>query len=75
MSDENQNNKKSIFSNEDTIVRRAWIESAVQGARSSLTSVPPDAAPLADVAAPLDHDVGPQGPYLAWSGGRRCSGT
>ena len=34
MSDKEQEN--SLFSNEDTLVRRAWIESALTGVRSHL---------------------------------------
>ena len=79
MSDENQNNKNQLFSNADTIVRRNWIESAVQSARSSLFTGPLDSAALPDAAVQPEKGKARQperrGPYLAWSAGERRSGT
>jgi hypothetical protein len=34
----NKKNNESIFSNEDTLVRRAWIDSALDSVRSHLSS-------------------------------------
>lgn len=80
MSEDNQNNKNIYFSNEDTIIRRAWIESAVAGARSSVLADQPSVADLPDASTPIEEprhsgDSRPAGPYLAWSAGERRSGT
>ena len=79
MSDKKQNNNDVHFSNQDTIIRRAWIESAVESVKSSLD---PgnfcDAIPhVLDEAAPVtESNVSDRpGIYLAWSGGARRSGT
>ena len=80
MSDDNQNNKNRYFSNEDTIVRRAWIESALAGARSSVLTGQLSASDLPEASVPAHepdqaHDSRPSGPYLAWSASERRSGT
>ncbi len=78
MSDEN--NKNIFFSNEDTIVRRAWIESALASARLSLSADRASAMGLPDGSCTTDEASGddnaqPSGPYLAWSADERRSGT
>ncbi len=88
MSDKNK--KEVVFRNEDTLVRRAWIESALEGVRTSLSSsfntlefgepasppaaVAPERQPAAD---PKDAAVVNKRPalYVAWSAGVRRSGT
>lgn len=80
MSDENKKNKNMFFSNEDTIVRRAWIESALASVRSSLLLDEMPAADLPDVPSPAEQansadSAQPAGPYLVWSADERRSGT
>ena len=86
MSDDKHN--KPEFTNEDTIVRRAWIESALEGVRGRLNSIYPEfgaglqetgpdeipeqPAARPDAAAPQRRR--PQ-LYVAWSSPTRRSGT
>ena len=86
MSDKNE--KQDLIRNEDTLLRRAWIESAIQGVRSSLASR--SAAPeygeraITDAPAPDETNRSPSysgaasrrpALYVAWSAGRRRSAT
>ncbi len=87
----NKNNNDSIFSNQDTLVRRAWINSALDSVRSRLSSGAENDA----VAGNLDSNAVGQPPveprqpeaanhqdsseqpnlYVAWSSQERRSGT
>lgn len=80
----NKNKKNSMFSNQDTIVRRAWIESALESARSSRTENESDNYSHGHVALPLEGESAAESPagsdsqqglYLAWSSQERFSGT
>jgi len=86
MSDKNI--KEEFFRNEDTLVRRAWIESALDGVRASLSSSfnalefgEPASTPAASELQPTAETkvaaVGKNRPalYVAWSAGARRSGT
>lgn len=88
MSDKNK--KEDFFRNEDTLVRRAWIESALDGARASLSTAfnaPEFGEPTGiRAAAASELQVAPESIitvsgksrpalYVAWSAGRRRSGT
>jgi len=88
MSDKNKN--EEFFRNTDTLVRRAWIESALEGVRASLGSGLSalefgDAADAPAAAGaerpPLAQSAGaPAGKskprlYVAWSAGIRRAGT
>lgn len=88
MSDKNK--KEEFFRNEDTLVRRAWIESALEGVRASLSSAfnAPEfgeptgirTAAAAELQIPPEPRIPESGKnrpalYVAWSAGRRRSGT
>lgn len=86
MSDKNE--KEQLFRNEDTLLRRAWIESAIQGVRSSLSggADAPEFGerPGTDGAAAGEtsrtgkpNSTAAKRPalYVAWSAGVRRSGT
>jgi len=47
----NKKNNESIFSNEDTLVRRAWIDSALNSVRSHLSSGMSESEPTSFVSA------------------------
>lgn len=84
-------NRNESFTNEDTIVRRAWIHSALASVRDRLkTAYPdPDAATAgtgvdgedddveqsAGAAGSHDTDAGRSRLYVAWSSPERRSGT
>lgn len=88
MSNKN-NNSDSLFSNQDTIVRRAWINSALEGVRSRLgvglesdavagnIDANGDARAPAASGQPADaaSGAGQPGLYVAWSSQERRSGT
>ena len=88
MSNKN-NNSDSLFSNQDTIVRRAWINSALEGVRSRLgvglesdavagnIDANGDASVPAASGQPVDaaSGAGQPGLYVAWSSQERRSGT
>lgn len=79
----NTNESESMFKNENTRARRAWIESAIASVRAHLEvstfSAPPvDALGHESVEAPpeatgVDITARPR-LYVAWSDGQRCSG-
>ena len=88
MSDKNKN--EEFFRNTDTLVRRAWIESALEGVRARLGSgistlefgdaadVP--AASVAERPSPVQSPGTPAVKskprlYVAWSAGIRRAGT
>ena len=88
MSDKKNLNRP--FTNEDTIVRRAWIETALEGVRGQLGSLCPDTAIAGagiseDIASETTPDDRPQSRasetkgrpqlYVAWSAPQRRSGT
>jgi len=86
MSDKNE--KQDLIRNEDTLLRRAWIESALQGVRSSLASrsAAPEYGEPASAAAPVADQTNRGSDfsgtasrrpalYVAWSAGRRRSAT
>jgi hypothetical protein len=88
MSDKNR--KNSMFSNQDTLVRRAWIESALNSVKSHLDpnlaeyGLVPEVAGLTDPAAasqqnatssPAAGDRSRPNLYVAWSAPERRSGT
>jgi hypothetical protein len=74
-----------LITNEDTLVRRAWIESAVEGVRArvetSLSQAELDALVReelpADIAACREGAEDSDGPelYLVWDADERRSGT
>jgi hypothetical protein len=80
-----EKNNDSLIKNEDTLVRRAWIESAVEGVRArvetSMSHAEVDALVReelpADVAACTDEADEADGPqlYVAWDADERRSGT
>lgn len=63
------------ITNEDTLVRRAWIESAIEGVRARVdaTLPPAEAGNLGTEEPAADHDEPHL--YLAWDADERCSGT
>lgn len=82
MSDKNE--KQHLFRNEDTLLRRAWIESALRGVRSSLKigADTPEFGERAstDVSATVEQNSGARLSgtasrrpplYVAWSASRR----
>ena len=88
MSDKNKNDR--LFRNEDTLVRRAWIESAIEGVRASLGSgfnalefgepINPPAALNNEPQATSKSRFPAAGKnrpslYVAWSASARRSGT
>jgi hypothetical protein len=86
MSDKNK--KQDLIRNEDTLLRRAWIESALQGVRSSLASrtAAPEYGERASTDAPAPEETNSVARfsgaaskrpalYVAWSAGRRRSAT
>jgi hypothetical protein len=86
MSDKNE--KQNLFRNKDTLLRRAWIESALQGVRASLESGAhaPEFGERASTDAPApdktNSAISSSGAasrrpalYVAWSAGRRRSAT
>ena len=89
MSDKKQ--EKSTFSNEDTLVRRAWIDSALTSVRSHLDAHVGDSGPFPAGAegaasgaemAEVEQNAAAQPTagdkprlYVAWSSGERRSGT
>ena len=79
----NDNEKPELITNEDTLVRRAWIDSAVDSVRAKLGGTPG-----ADDAQDRDDQVSPSEArcsakprsgrpklYVAWSAEARRSGT
>jgi len=76
----NKNNNDSFFTNQDTIVRRAWINSALESARSRLAPSSEHDAVIGYIDA---NDVGQAAAgsaeqphlYVAWSSQARRSGT
>jgi hypothetical protein len=79
--------KEDLFTNEDTLVRRAWIDSALDSVRSRLGGSP-DSGESADFdeesgqsadrsAAPGPASKRAERPklYVAWSATERRSGT
>jgi hypothetical protein len=78
---DDKNNEKS-FSNEDTLVRRAWIDSALEGVRAQIDAPLPAAETAAYVVEgagmhPEQSEAEEERPglYLAWSADERRSGT
>jgi hypothetical protein len=87
----NKNNNDSIFTNQDTIVRRAWINSALDSVRSRLGSGTENAAVAENldsnaVGQPSVESREPEAAerqdsskqphlYVAWSSQERRSGT
>jgi hypothetical protein len=80
----NKNNKDEFFRNEDTLMRRAWIESALEGVRSTLGSNfnalefgEPAASSNPPVSESRPSAAATQRPalYVAWSAGRRRART
>lgn len=76
--------KEDLFTNEDTLVRRAWIDSALDSVRSRLGGTPdncetPDSdEETGQSAAPTEtRSSKGQRPklYVAWSATERRSGT
>jgi len=81
-------NEEDLFHNQDTLLRRAWIESAIRGVRASLASCldAPEFGERVGIDAPVAAEPNsaarPGGAaakrpalYVAWSAGRRRSGT
>ena len=73
-----------LFTNEDTLVRRAWIDSAIEGVRERISDpLPvPEAGDLGcgarlDPDAALQEGLEATGSHLklVWSAGERRSGT
>ena len=86
MSDKNK--EEDLFRNQDTLLRRAWIESALRGVRASLSggADAPEFGERASCDAPVASEtngaIRPGGAaakrpalYVAWSAGHRRSGT
>jgi hypothetical protein len=86
MSDKKQ--EESTFSNEDTLVRRAWIDSALTSVRSHLdahvgdSGLYPVGADSGAERAEVEQNAAAQPTagdkprlYVAWSSGERRSGT
>jgi len=79
----NNREKESIITNVDTRARREWIASALESVRRHMdaaTFVPSTVESLGHEAAPMQSLGDSQAPtrprlYLAWSQGRRRSGT
>jgi len=82
----NDNDKDDLFTNEDTLVRRAWIDSALDSVRSRLGNTQDRPEPDSEPAeAPADNDrsatacssrrAGRPKLYVAWSAEERRSGT
>jgi hypothetical protein len=79
--------KEDLFTNEDTLVRRAWIDSALDSVRSRLGGTPDNGESsdcdeesgqsAAPAAAPGSDSERPERPklYVAWSATERRSGT
>lgn len=69
--------------NEDTLVRRAWVDSAIEGARSHKDVIPPAEAgglfysETVEFRAAAGEEAEETGPHLvlAWDADQRRSGT
>jgi hypothetical protein len=81
---EYKKHNKTAITNEDTLVRRAWIESAVESVRARINEPLPQAESgslirMADEAPKLAAERPARGErphlYIAWSDGMRRSGT
>lgn len=78
----NKKDNESLIKNEDTLVRRAWIESAVEGVRARVDT-PQQHAEAGSLAreefraAAEQHRAEGDRPrlYIAWDSGQRRSGT
>ena len=75
----NKKEHEALITNEDTLVRRAWIESAIEGVRARIEGpLPP--AEYGNLAAGdpgsayMDDAEGPQ-LYVVWDADQRRSGT
>jgi hypothetical protein len=68
---------ETLIRNEDTLVRRAWIESAMEGVRALVDSplpAPETGDLVVDVAAYAEEADEPQ-LYVVWDADARRSGT
>ena len=77
---ENKKQNEALITNEDTLVRRAWIESALEGVRSHIDA-PLFPAEAGDLDWSADEECEPTAEserphlYMAWSSRERRSGT
>jgi hypothetical protein len=73
---------ESLITNEETLVRRAWIESAIEGVRARVDTPRPHAESgslareeFRAVAEQHRDEGGRPQLYVAWDAGQRRSGT
>lgn len=77
---ENKKQNEALITNEDTLVRRAWIESALEGVRSHIDA-PLSPAEAGNIGRNADEEREPTAEserphlYMVWSSRERRSGT
>ncbi len=77
---ENKKHNEALITNEDTLVRRAWIESALEGVRSHIDApLPPAEAGNSGRSADYEREPTAESKrphlYMVWSSRERRSGT
>jgi hypothetical protein len=77
---ENKKHNEALITNEETLVRRAWIESALEGVRSHIDApLPPAEAGNLGRNADEEREARAESErphlYMAWSSRERRSGT